>query len=68
VDGLMLAKTWKVIRTYVTTVTMAVYRNVGLPLGFAFGAAETMEFYEQHFTAFNHLFGIYLRHYILELD
>jgi hypothetical protein len=41
---------------------------VGVPLGFAFGAAETVELSEQHFGAFNHLFGIDLSHYILESD
>jgi hypothetical protein len=46
VDGPMLNATWKVIRKYVTTTIMTVYRNVGIPLGFAFGAAETVELYE----------------------
>jgi hypothetical protein len=67
-DGLMLDTTWKIIRKYMTTIIMAVYRNVGIPLGLAFGTAETMELYEQHFGAFNHMFGIDLSHYILEPD
>jgi hypothetical protein len=52
VDGLMLDTTFKVIRKDVTTIITAVYRNVAIPLGFAFGAAETVELYEQHFGAF----------------
>jgi hypothetical protein len=66
VDGLMLDTTWKVIHKYMTTIITAVYRNVGIPLEFAFGAAETVELYEQPFGAFNHLFGIDLSHCILE--
>jgi hypothetical protein len=68
VDGLVLDTTWKVIRKYVTTIMMAVYRNVEDPLRFAFGAAETIELYEQHFGAFSHLFGIDFSHYILKSD
>jgi hypothetical protein len=68
VDGLMLDTTWRIIRKSVTRVIMAVYRNMGAPLGFAFGAAETVELYEQHFAALNHLFGIDLSHYNLESD
>jgi E3 ubiquitin-protein ligase DOA10 len=64
----MLDTTWRIIRKSVTTVIMAVYRNMGAPLGFAFGAAETVELYEQHFAALNHLFGINLNHYNLESD
>jgi hypothetical protein len=64
----MLDTSWKVIRKYATTTIMSVYRNVWIPLGFTFGAAETVELYEQHFGAFNCLFGINLSHYILESD
>jgi hypothetical protein len=55
-------------RKYLTTIIMAVYRNVGVPLGFAFDTAESVELYEQHFGAFNHLFKIDLSHYVLDLD
>jgi hypothetical protein len=68
VDGLVLDTTWKVIRKCVTTIIMAVDRNVKVPLGFTFGAAETVEFYEQHFGVFNGLFGIEASHYILRSD
>jgi hypothetical protein len=68
VEGLMLETTWKVIRKYVTMIIIAGYRNMGIPLGFTFGAAESVELYEQHFGAFNHLFEINLSHYILESD
>jgi hypothetical protein len=68
VDGLMLDMTWKITRKYVTTIIMAVYRNMGIPLGFAFGAAEIVDLHEQHFESFNHLFGMDLSHYILESD
>jgi hypothetical protein len=64
----MLDTTRNVIRKYATTIIMALYRNVGVPLGFAFGAVETVELYEQHFGAFIHLFGIDLSHYIIESD
>jgi hypothetical protein len=42
----------------VTAIIMAVYCNVGIPLAFAFGVAETKELYEQLYTAFTRLFGI----------
>jgi hypothetical protein len=45
-DGLMLDTTWEIIRKDVTTIIMAVCRNVGFPLGFAFGAAETVQLYD----------------------
>jgi hypothetical protein len=64
----MLDTTWKVIRKSVTTIIIAVYRIVGVPLRFAFGDPETVELYEQHFGASNHLTGIDHSHYILELD
>jgi hypothetical protein len=45
-DPLMLDTTWRVLRQYGTAIVMAVYGNVGIPLGFAFGVAETIELYE----------------------
>jgi hypothetical protein len=47
IDGLMLDTTWHVLRQYVTSPLMAVYRNVAVPLGFAFGVAETVDLYHQ---------------------
>jgi hypothetical protein len=47
---------------------MAVYRNVAVPLGFAFGVAETVELYDQYYGAFAQLFCIELQKYILDLD
>jgi hypothetical protein len=67
-DGLMLDTTWMVIREYVTSILMGVYRNVGIPLGFAFSLGETTELYEQHYRAFADLFGLDLSQYILESD
>jgi hypothetical protein len=68
VDGFMPDTTWKVIRSYVAAILMAVPRNVGIPLAFAFGVAETVELYEQHYNAFLRLFEIDLKQYILESD
>jgi hypothetical protein len=64
----MLDTTWRVLRQYVTAILMAVYRNVGIPHGFAFAVAETVELYQEHYTAFERLFTIDLRRYILESD
>jgi hypothetical protein len=65
---MMLDTTWHVIRQDVTTIVMALYVNVGVPLGFAFGVAETMELYQQHDDAFTELFGIDLSRCTLESD
>jgi hypothetical protein len=68
IDGLMLDTTWRVLRQDVAAIVMAVYGNVGIPLGFAFGVAETIEPYEQHYTALADLFGIQLAQYTVESD
>jgi hypothetical protein len=68
IDGLMLDTTWHVIRQSVTTIVMAVYCHVGVPLEFALGVAETMELDQQHYDAFTELFAIDLSRYILESD
>jgi hypothetical protein len=68
IDGLMLDTTWHIFRQYVTAILMAVFRNVGIPLGFAFGVAETAELYERHYAAFRELFGLDLSTYVLESD
>jgi hypothetical protein len=47
---------------------MAVYCNVGIPLGFSFGVAETVELYQQQCPAFADLFVIDLRQYVVESD
>jgi hypothetical protein len=56
------------LQRLVTTIIMAVYRNMAVSLGFTFGAAETVGLYEQHFGAFNALVGIDLSYCILESD
>jgi hypothetical protein len=68
IDGLMLDTTWHVLRQFVTSLLMAVYRNVAVPLGFAFGVAETVDVYDEHSGAFTQLFGIELQKHILESD
>jgi hypothetical protein len=68
VDELMFDMTWKVIRKYVTAIVMAVYRNVRIPLPFAFGLAEAIELYEQHDGAFMDLVGIDPSRDILDTD
>lgn len=68
IDGLMLDTTWRILRQYVTAILMAVVCNVGIPLGFAFGASETTELYEAHYNCFRDLFGIDLGTYVLESD
>jgi hypothetical protein len=47
---------------------MAVYGNVGVPLGFSFDVAETTELYQQQYIAFAELFAIGLRQYVVESD
>jgi hypothetical protein len=68
VDGLMLDTTWHVIRQYVTAILMAVFRNVGIPLAFTFGATENLELYERLYEVFVELFNIDLGRYITESD
>jgi hypothetical protein len=43
IDGLILDTTFKVIRQYHTAILLAIIRNVGLPLGFAFGPQESID-------------------------
>jgi hypothetical protein len=47
---------------------MAVYCNVGVPLAFAFGVAETKGLYEQLYAEFMRLFQIDLSRYIVLSD
>jgi hypothetical protein len=61
IDGLILDTTWHVLRQYVTALIMAVYCKVGVPLGFSFGVAETVELYQQQYTSFAEVFAIDLR-------
>jgi hypothetical protein len=68
IDGIILDTPWHIIRRCVTSILMDVFHGVGIPLGFAFGVAETAEFYQQHYDAFSQLFGIDLRRYKLESD
>jgi hypothetical protein len=68
INGLMLDTTWHVLREYVRSLLMAVYRNVAVPLGFTFGVAETVDLYDQHYGTFAQLFRIELQKYILESD
>jgi hypothetical protein len=68
IDGLMLDTTWHVLRQYVTAIVMAVYCNVGIPLAFAFGVAETKGLYEQLYAEFMRLFQIDLSKYIVLSD
>jgi hypothetical protein len=58
IDGLVLDTTWHVLRQQVTAIIMGAYCNVGVPLAFAFGVAETRELSEHRYTAFAELFGI----------
>jgi hypothetical protein len=68
IDGLILDTMWQVLRQSVTALVMAVYCNVGVPLGFSFGVAETVELYQQQYAAFAELFAIDTRQYIVESD
>jgi hypothetical protein len=68
INGLMLDTTWRVLRQHIASLLMAVYRNVVVPLGFAFGVAETVDLDDQHDGAFAQLFGIELQKYSLESD
>jgi hypothetical protein len=68
IDGLVLNTTWHVLGQYVTSLLMAVYRNVAVPLGFAVEVAEMVDLYGQHYGLFAQLFGIELQKYILESD
>jgi hypothetical protein len=68
IDGLLLDTRWKGFRGHVTTFLMAVDHNVGIPIGLAFGIAETADLYEQLYSAFSQRFGLDLSRYILESD
>jgi hypothetical protein len=67
IAGLMMDTTWSVMRQYVTSILVGVSRNTAIPLGFAFGPAETTELYEQFYTGFlEH--GVNLSEFIIESD
>jgi hypothetical protein len=68
IDGLIPHTTWHVLRQYVTALVMAVYCNVGVPVGFSFGVAETVELCQQQYTAFAELFAIDMRQYVIKSD
>jgi hypothetical protein len=78
IDGILLDTTWRVLRQYMTAIlmavddcrwlSMAVDGNVGVPLGIAFGTAETVALYEQFYTALDQFFQLDLSQYIMESD
>jgi hypothetical protein len=67
IAGLMMDTTWSVMRQYVTSILVAVSRNTAIPLGLAFGPAETSELYEQFYTGFSS-HGVDLANFIIESD
>jgi hypothetical protein len=67
IAGLMLDTTCDVMRLYVMARPVAISRNAALPLGFTFGATETVELDEQ----FSDLFAerqIKLSEFLFEAD
>jgi hypothetical protein len=68
IDGIVLDTTWTVMREYVTALLMAVFYNVGIPIAFAWGPAETRELYEMFYGGFQKLFQINLSDFVLESD
>jgi hypothetical protein len=68
IDGLILDTMWHVLCQYVTALVMAIYCNVGVPLGFSFGVTETVKLDQQQYAAFAEFFAINLRQYVVESD
>jgi hypothetical protein len=66
IDGSIMDATFTVMNKYILAVLMAVSRNVGIPLAFAFGPRETVDRYNQFSEIFSTKFGINLRIYPLE--
>lgn len=67
-DGLLMDATWKTIDGYVTSILMASICNVGVPLGFAFGPAESKDLYEHFYKSFNDIIDVDLSNYVTESD
>ncbi len=68
VDGLLMDATWKTISGYVTSILMASVCNVGIPLGFSFGAGETKDLYNIFYLTFQEIINVDLSKYIVESD
>jgi hypothetical protein len=52
IDGLMLEITWNVMQQYLTSIPIAVFCRVGIPLGFVFGLGETVKPFQQCCSAY----------------
>ena len=68
VAGLLMDATWKTISGYVTSILMASVCNVGIPLGFSFGAGETKDLYNIFYLTFQEIINVDLSKYIVESD
>jgi hypothetical protein len=68
VDGIVLDTTWTLMRECVTAFFMAVFCNVGIPIAFAWGPAETRELYKMFDGSFQNLFQINLSNFVLESE
>ena len=60
--------TWKVLPYYVTSILMLSICNVGIPVSFCFGKAETDDLYEMFFKAFDEILHIDISKYVVESD
>ena len=67
-DGILMDTTWKVLPYYVTSILMLSICNVGIPVSFCFGKAETADLYEMFFKAFNEILHIDISKYVIESD
>lgn len=68
IDGVIMDTTWKVLPLYVTSILMLSICNVGIPIGYCFGKAETCELYDMFFKTFDDLYKIKLNKFIIESD
>jgi hypothetical protein len=68
VSGILLDTTFKLLPYYVVSILMISYKNVGIPISFAFGASETKELYNKHFNALNKLLHIDISKFVMESD
>jgi hypothetical protein len=65
---MMLDTTWNIIHDYVTSILVAISRNIVIPLTFGFSSVEDFEIYNCFWTTFLDKFEINLSSFILLSD
>ena len=68
IDGLLMDTTWHVLPYYVTSILMVSTCNVGIPVAFSFGDAETVELYDILFKVIKENIDIDISNYKIESD